>query len=58
MFKKEIAEHQDLKKDIALERKENEDMLKQTTMSLESDLENAFAKGESARDIRIDNEND
>ncbi len=33
MFKKKIAGHQDLVKDISLERKENEDILKQTTMS-------------------------
>ena len=38
MFKKKTAEHQDLVEEIDLERKENENMLKQTTMSLEFNL--------------------
>jgi hypothetical protein len=38
MFKKKTAEHHDLVEEIASERKENEDMLKQTTMSLETNL--------------------
>jgi hypothetical protein len=42
MLKKKIAEHQYFVKDIAFEKKENEDILKQTTMSLESNLEDAL----------------
>ena len=48
MFKKKTAEHQDLVEEIALERKENEDMLKQTTVSLETNLQDALRR-EKAR---------
>jgi hypothetical protein len=44
MLKKNTTEHQDLVEEIALERKENEDMLKQTTMSLDSNLEDALRR--------------
>ena len=42
MLKKKTAEHQYLVEEIDLERNENEDMLKQTTMSFESNLEDAL----------------
>ena len=48
MFKKQIAEHQDCVKDISLERKETEDFLKQMTVSLEYNLEEALRR-EKAR---------
>ena len=48
MLKNKIAEYQDLVKDIAQERKENEDIMKQTTMSLESNLKDALRR-EKAR---------
>jgi hypothetical protein len=41
---KKIAEHQDLVKDISLERKENENIPMQTTMSLEPNLEDALRR--------------
>jgi hypothetical protein len=50
ILKKKIAEHQDLVKDIFLERKENKNIMKQTTMSLESNLEDALRR-EKARAI-------
>ena len=48
MLKKKTAEHQELVEEIALERKEHEDMLKQTAMSIESNLEDALRR-EKAR---------
>ena len=39
-----MSEHQELVNDISTERKENEDILKQTTMSLESNLEDALRR--------------
>ena len=44
MLKKKTVEHQDLVEEIALERKENEDMLKHNTMSLESNFEDALRR--------------
>jgi hypothetical protein len=48
VLKKKISEHQDLIKDIALERKEFEDLLKQTTLYFEFDVEDAL-RSEKAR---------
>jgi hypothetical protein len=48
MLKKKTVGHQDLVEEIALERKENEDMLKHTTMSLEYNLQDALRR-EKAR---------
>jgi hypothetical protein len=47
MLMKKTTEHHNLVKDIALERKETENMLKQTTMSLESNLEDALQREKS-----------
>jgi chaperonin cofactor prefoldin len=44
MLKKKIAEHQDLLKDISLERKENEHILKHIRMSLDCNLEDALRR--------------
>jgi hypothetical protein len=48
MFQKKTAEHQDLVEEVALERKENEDLLRQTTLSLETNLQDALRR-EKAR---------
>ena len=40
MLKEKTSEHVDLLKDIVLERKEEENFLQQTTLSLVSDFQN------------------
>ncbi len=50
-----IAEHHDLVKDTSLERKENEDIPNHTTMSLESNLEDALRmeKARATKDLTM-----